>query len=207
VKGAGALCLFALGAWACGRPEAPDAARGVTPSFDCASAEGGVEQLICATPELAALDRTLDSVWSGGMDRMAAGGAPTADLDLVRAEQRGWIGGRNDCWKAEDVPGCTEEAYRERIAVVQAQFELAPGGEASFWTCEGNPANEFVVTFFDTDPRTARVERGDRQEVFVATRSASGARYLGSFGKEAWFKGEEAMFVWPQTDTLSCQAR
>jgi uncharacterized protein len=178
-----------------------------SPSFDCAAAEGEVEELVCATPRLVALDLRLDSVWSAGMARMTSGGAAAADLDLLRAEQRGWIGGRNDCWKADDVRACTERAYRARIAEVEAALGLAAGGAPTFWGCEGQPANEFAVTFFDTDPRSARIERGDRQEVFLATPAASGSRYLGAFGKEAWFKGDEAMFVWPQTDTLSCRLR
>jgi uncharacterized protein len=189
--------------------EFPEPADGtaLSPAFDCGDAEGAVEELICATPRLAALDTRLDSVWTAGMERMASGGAATSDLDLVRAEQRGWIAGRNDCWKADDVLACTESAYQERIAVLEAAFALVAAREPTFWICEDQPANEFVVTFFETDPRSARVERGDQQEVFLATPAASGSRYRGAFGKEAWFKGDEAMFVWPQTDTLSCRLR
>ena len=180
---------------------------GPGPSFDCEQASGQVQELICATPELAALDRRLDAVWTVGMDRMTAGGAPEPDLRIVRAEQRGWISGRDDCWKSESVEECTRSAYRTRIAQLEVSFGLAAAREPVFWTCMDNPANEFVTTLFDTDPPGIRVERGDRQEVFLAVRTASGSRYVGSFGREAWMKGSEATFVWPQTDTLRCVVR
>jgi len=95
-------------------------------------------------------------------------------------------------------------AYRNRTARLMASFGLADSGSPTFWSCQGNPANQFVLTFFETDPPSVRVERGDGQDVMIRTPAASGARYLGTFGKEVWVKGSEGTFIWPQSDTLSC---
>ena len=181
------------------------ASEAVSPSFDCGQAEGAVEELICTTPELATLDLRLDSIWREIETRFVEQDWPESEEATVRAEQRGWIGGRNECWQASDPTACTRDLYRQRVATLQAQWGLVEGGEPSFWSCEGNPSNEFVLTFFQTDPPSVRVERGDRQEVMIQTRTASGARYLGTFGKEVWVKGDEGTFVWPQEDTLRCE--
>lgn len=177
------------------------------PSFDCDEAVGTVEELICADAELAALDRRLDTLWQEALRAMDDGDMPEADQAAVRAGQRGWIEGRNDCWKADDVRDCVLWMYRMRLPRLEADYGLAPGGEPTFWACAGNPANEFVLTFFQTDPPSVRVERGDRQETMVAVPAASGARYTGTFGREVWVKGDEGTFIWPQGDTLRCVLR
>ena len=179
----------------------------LAPSFDCARAEGEVEELICRSPELAALDLRLDTVWQAAQAAMEDGGMPEADRATLRAEQRGWVEGRNECWQSDDVAACVRSEYEARTAGLQAGFGLVRGGDPTFWACEGNPANEFVLTFFETEPPSVRVERGDQQEVMIRTPTASGSRYLGTFGKEVWTREEEGTFVWPQTDTLSCALR
>ncbi len=80
-------------------------------------------------------------------------------------------------------------------------------GEPVFWSCNGNPANEFVTIYHQTDPQAARVERGDQSEIFLRTPTASGARYEGSSGRWFWSRGDSAMIAWPQTDTLNCVVR
>ena len=68
------------------------------PTFDCAKAQGEVEQLVCSDPALAALDRKLDQVYK------AAAAKATGKLAArLRAEQRGWVKGRNECWKAKGI--------------------------------------------------------------------------------------------------------
>ena len=67
------------------------------PAFDCAKAQGEVEKLICGDEGLAALDRKLDEVY-----RAAVAKARDDVPQLIRTEQRGWIKGRNECWKAKN---------------------------------------------------------------------------------------------------------
>ena len=184
-----------------------EAELAVSPSFDCGAPRSSAEELVCSDPELAGLDLALDSVFALAVrstDDMADGSSALAEL---RAVQRGWIQGRDDCWKAEDLRECVQMAYRRRTAELEAQFQLREGSAPAFWMCDGNPANEFVTTFYDTAPPTARIERGDRTVVALLTRSASGARYEGPFGIVFWTKGAEAQVEWPQGTSLSCVAR
>ena len=77
------------------------------PSFDCAKAQSAAEKLVCGDAELAALDRLL-------ADRVAAALAAVRTLDAGAAEaedelhayQRGWVKGRDECWKVEDRRAC-----------------------------------------------------------------------------------------------------
>jgi len=43
---------------------------------------------------------------------------------VLKAEQHGWIKGRNDCWKEADKRKCVEESYRRRIAELQSRYRL-----------------------------------------------------------------------------------
>ena len=86
------------------------------PTFDCAKASGSIEQMVCADPELGALDRTLSAVYSAALSKAANERPP-----VLKAEQRGWIKGRNDCWKADDKRACIVEAYRRRMAELQSR--------------------------------------------------------------------------------------
>jgi uncharacterized protein len=188
------------------------------PSFDCAAPGlGEVETRICADSALATLDLRLDSVWIAALVRARGTAMPADWIADMRAYQRGWIGGRNECWEApgeaayqnvdadEAIRRCTETAYLQRIARLEAEWGIAEQTAGPvFWACNGNPANEFVTTYYDTDPEAARVERGDQSEVFLRRPTASGTRYDGLVGKWLWSRGDSATFVWPQTDTLSC---
>jgi uncharacterized protein len=161
------------------------------PSFDCAKAEGAVEEMICADSLLAALDVEMNAVWNRVME--LAGKTP--DLKRIQAEQRGWIKGRNDCWKDERLAACVQTSYRLRIAELQARWRLVPGDGPHFLACNENPADEVVATFFSTEPPCVILERGD-QSVFAARQpSGSGVRYEGG-NVVFWMKGDEARLAW-----------
>jgi len=197
-------------------PVAPVAiAQAKGPAFDCAKASGEVESLICKDEALAALDRRLDAVFKGALAK-AKDGLPRT----LQAEQRGWIKGRNDCWKATGVDstvylteswtvsgvrGCVEGNYKVRIAELQAVWGLAPRTGPVFFTCDGNPANEVVATFFETEPKSARIERGDQTITAFAVTSGSGAKYEGR-NLTFWTKDKEAAVTWMGSD-LKCGAR
>ena len=195
--------------------------RTVSPSFDCDDPGlGEVQNRICADSALARLDVRLDSVWSTALERARGTAMPQMWVDEMVDYQRGWVAGRDECWKApeareyagmredEAIRRCTETAYRERIARLQADWGLAEVTRGPvFWVCGDDPGNEFVTTFFATDPEAVRVERGDQSEVFLRTRTASGARYEGYSGKSFWDRGGSAAFVWPEGETRICVAR
>lgn len=139
------------------------------PTFDCAKAQGQVEQVICADAGLAARDRALAAAYKAATAK--AQGKPATTL---RAEQRGWVKGRNECWKADGnetwitatwtvktVKDCIDAQYRVRTAELQAVWRLLPP-TTTRQACNGSPANEVVVNAFASDPATIRLERGDR---------------------------------------------
>lgn len=166
-------------------------ALGDGPSFDCDKADGSVEEMICADAELAALDVELDAVWRQAM----ALSQDSPDLTTYRAEQRGWIKGRNDCWKSDDVRACVVSCYRDRIAEIQARWRLVEARGPFFFVEAANPADEIAVTYFATDPQVAILERGDQTVVAYQAVSASGARYEGR-NVTFWTKGDEALVTW-----------
>lgn len=180
-------------------PVAAGAADG--PSFDCARAENTAEKLVCSDADLAAVDRRL-------ADRYAAAIAAARRLDAgrsealrtLRATEHGWIKGRNECWKNDDPRGCIELSYLRREAELVSQWMLERPTGTTIWACGGNPANEIVTSYFDTEMPSFRRERGDRIDTMVQVRTASGARYEGAFGSYIWMKGNEAMYREPDPD-------
>jgi membrane-bound inhibitor of C-type lysozyme len=88
-----------------------------------------------------------------------------------------------------------EEQYRLRIAELQARYVLVAATGPVFYACDGNPANEVVVTFFATEPPTLIAERGDQSSFMVRAPSASGAKYTGR-NESFWEHQGEAMVVW-----------
>jgi uncharacterized protein len=161
------------------------------PSFDCEKKlASSVEQRICKDEKLSALDRQLADAYAAAQYQ-----APAADRQTLTATQRGWIKGRNDCWKATDVPACVTTAYHTRIAELQALYRLVePVGRARY-LCPGTPPRELTADFYATDPPTAVVGfSGATQLMFVAM-SGSGARYTGG-NRELWEHQGAAMLTW-----------
>lgn len=185
----------------------PGMAHATGPAFDCGKASHEIESLICKDGELAKLDRKLDETFRQAMKTVETVPGHTQALKEMKAIQRGWIGGRNDCWKADDKRQCTFDIYRNRIAELQARYMLVKSQKPVFYTCENNPADQIIATFMETDPSTVRLERGDRTEIAIQGLSGSGARYEGAFGLEFWIKGNDAMVTWPQGTQFNCTVR
>ncbi|WP_231592354.1 lysozyme inhibitor LprI family protein [Pelagovum pacificum] len=174
------------------------------PAFDCAEAEGSVEQLICAEPDLAALDRRM-------ADRFAAAVAVAEGLDTdaeetvrtLRAYQRGWISGRDECWKETDVAGCVRREYLFREAQLVAEFLLEPASNVTEYSCADGSA--LTVTLFETQLTAMRVEQGDRVGVGgAAGPEAPGTFYLQPMG--SFVVGPDgAELVDPYGDAVACE--
>jgi uncharacterized protein len=94
----GALCLAA------------PLAHAAHPSFDCSKASHEVEELICKDSDLAALDRSLAELYATVLKH-----TPAKEQGKLKTEQRGWVKGRNDCWKSDDQHGCVKAEYEARI--------------------------------------------------------------------------------------------
>jgi uncharacterized protein len=164
----------------------PVAAQAKGPTFSCARVQTDVEKLICSDAALASLDRQLAEVY-----KSAAAKARAPLTGQLRQEQRGWVKGRNDCWKAKGQPtwitaswtvdtvrGCVDAQYRLRIAELQAVWRLLPARTVAY-ACDNASANEVVANFFDTDPATLRLERGDRTTTLWRVGDAAGGTYEG----------------------------
>ena len=196
---------------------AAGAASAQGPAFDCAKAKGQVEQQICADPALAALDRQLDTVYKAATAK-ATGKLAAA----LRTEQRSWVKGRNDCWKAtqqtwitaswtvDTVPGCIDAQYRLRTAELQAVWRLLPPRTVRY-ACQDNPANEVIANHFASNPATIRLERGDRSKTLWQVGPASAGQYEGQ-NVGLVDRGGAVQVTWldtgtGKTDTLDCKAR
>ena len=172
------------------------------PSFDCAQKPASsVEQRICADPKLAALDRQLADAYAA-----ATAKATRADGRSLETEQRGWIKGRNDCWKSADVQACVDTAYRMRIAALQARYRLVEPVGSARYDCPGNPAREAAATYFATDPPTAIVEYAGATQLMYAAPSGSGARYQGG-NRQLWEHQGVAMIRWSSAAEQNCPIR
>ena len=145
------------------------------PSFDCSKVkDNSIEQLICSDEQLAELDLQMAAVY-----KEASARATNEHPPVLKAEQRGWIKGRNECWKSDVKRRCIEDNYRLRIAEIQARYRLVSiVGEATY-QCSENPADVVIAAYFATEPPTLIAERGDQVSLMYLQRSGSGARYQG----------------------------
>lgn len=175
------------------------------PSFDCAKAASSAEELVCSDPNLAVADRQLAETYARALAaaRSLDAGADQAEATL-KTTQRGWIGGRDDCWKADDLKACVGRAYLTRDAELVALWMLDESMTEAAWRCGDNPANEVYVMYFDTLLPGIRVEYGDGIEAMQLSPTASGSRYDGTFGRFFWEKGGEATFAWTEGEAQSC---
>ena len=172
------------------------------PSFACTRASGAVEKMICGDAALAPLDRRLADVYAA-----AATKAGTPTPRWLTAEQRGWIKGRNACWKDPDVRTCVEREYTTRIVELQARFRLVKFiGPVTFaCTRTSREKDEIIATFHETDPPTVLVERGDRTILGIQARSGSGAKYEGA-NLMFWEHQGEAQVTWMDVN-LTCKVQ
>ena len=182
-----------------GYPGGAAEARG--PSFACDKVTAGsIEAMICEDKELSALDRKLSGVYAAASKRATNERPPR-----LKAEQRGWVKGRNECRKSDAKRQCVTDTYQRRIAELQAKYRLVPGKGPVRFVCEGNPANEVVATFFQTTPPTLIAERGDSVSLMYVQPSGSGARYQGR-NESLWEHQGEALITWGHgTSAMRCK--
>jgi uncharacterized protein len=162
------------------------------PSFDCDKATAEMEELICGDAGLSSLDRKLASVYAEALEKQEHP-APAR----FGAEQRGWIKRRNECWKSSDQKGCVQAEYAGRIAELQAKSRLVPSRGPFTFRCTraDGGRDQVIATFYQTEPPTAILERGDTNILAFLSRSGSGAKYNGP-NVMFWDKGPEAQVTW-----------
>lgn len=150
----------------------------VPPSFDCAKAASEAEKLVCGDAELAALDRQLAQRYAQAEKKDPA-------------IERGWIKGRDECWKEDDARTCVLDAYRTRLVelAINAPGTVVP--KAVEYRCSDN-RNPFTMVFYnDLDPRAAVMTWGNDQAIVFPQPTGSGSKY-GRKGIEYWEHQGEA---------------
>ena len=183
-------------------------AAAARPSFSCAKPAGAAEQAICGDALLAALDRE-----SARLYGLAVGSTSGPARKELVAFQRGWIKGRNDCWKSSDPKTCIRDSYLSRIAELRTQFAAARGQDArgtslgpAVVRCPA-PTGELRATFVNVEPALAYLSGGQGGIVLNIARSGSGARYTATTPQGDalfWQKGPEAFVQWPGGPEQTC---
>ena len=178
-------------------------ALGAQPSFDCSRADGAVEELICSDADLAALDVKLSEAFNTALKRHEVD-----NYEDPRPVQRGWIKGRNDCGKAEDMRQCVETEYTHRIADLQISYGNLVVPKPVDYSC--GDFDLTAVFYQETDPPTAVLtpmgrHEGSDQVVAFRVRAASGAKYEGP-NVVFWEHHGEAKLTWFSKE-LSCAVR
>ncbi len=88
------------------------------PSFDCSKVKkDSSEGIICSSDKLMDLDNELAVVYKQALTK-------ASKEDMLKVHQRGWIKGRNDCWKAKDEKKCMADQYKLRIKELKDQYHL-----------------------------------------------------------------------------------
>ncbi len=174
-----------------------------SPSFNCKKVEaGGIPDVVCHDEALSRLDRQLTGVFAAASRK-----AKNEHPPVLKAEQRGWLKGRDDCWKSDDKHSCIKDSYRLRIAELQANYRLVDSTGPVTFACDGNAANEVVVTYFKTAPSTLIAEHGDSVSLMFVQRSGSGARYQGR-NESFWEHQGVAKITWGyQAPEMTCKPK
>lgn len=185
---------------------APLLATAATPSFDCAKAKGAAETLICKDAALAALDNELAALYPKAIAAFSPEQQKTE-----RAIQRGWIKGRNDCWKAGDLRQCVEDSYQLRITELQIKGGKLMVPAPVNYQCDNKVT--LSTYFYNEAKRPAAVINLDEGEgtdplqvLAYEAPSASGTRYEGQ-NLTLFTKGGEATLERVGQPTLSCTQR
>ena len=167
-----------------------------TPSFKCDHVESSAEKLVCKDDALAQLDWKLAQIYKDAIGKLAQD-----DIKTQKAIQRGWIKGRNDCWKAENLRQCVESSYTSRITELQIMSGSIVVPKAVVFDCD---ENRIITAYFynDTQIPSAVLNLNTEQSLALVSPSASGAKYEGQ-NVSFWNKGREATVNWKGQD-LSC---
>jgi len=88
------------------------------PSFDCSKVDKeSCEAIICSSDTLIDLDRELSNIYKQALIK-----APKEDM--LKVYQRGWIKGRNECWKVGDAKAYMIDLYHLRIQELKEKYQI-----------------------------------------------------------------------------------
>lgn len=203
------VLVFAAAMLAMLSPRPGEAAE---PSFDCTAADGAAEEAICSSEDLAALDLELARVYRLAHDGPTVTNEEQTELAAI---QRGWIKGRNDCWKGGvGLEACIAASYVTRIDEIRTTYvdarEEDDAGESLgpfVYRCEGLDGPVSAVYVNAGEPPRASLRWVDRWLVMTLARTASGSNYEAEADGGVysfWIKGGKARFARPGETDLDC---
>jgi len=182
------------------------------PSFDCSKSASDAETAVCENANLARLDRELSRLYSLALDGPHISEAGAANL---KALQRGWIKGRDDCWKAGDaLEACVLASYAMRIDELRTGYAdtrddddngISRGPLA--YSCAGLDALVSAV-FINADPAVVSLRWAHAIVALSQTPAASGAKFATATPSGVttfWTRGDEALLELPNEGTLPCR--
>ena len=176
-------------------------AQRIPPTFSCqAKSLNIIEKEICQDQGLSNLDLKMNAVFEEVLDSVALD-----ESRVLKAEQRGWIKGRDDCWKSQNRQRCITQVYQYRIAELQARYQLIDPLGPIFYVCDGRPLDEIVVTFFSTVPPSILAERAGHVSFMLLQETASGSKYQGR-NETFWEHQGQARVTWGVDATeMNCE--
>jgi uncharacterized protein len=147
-----------------------------TRAIDCEQATSGqatsdTEKTVCADPALVALDSRLADIYQ---QAISESGSERATLE---AEQRGWVAGRDDCWKEVDARQCVLESYQTRLVELQINGKDTVTPATVEYRCGDGSTPVSSVFYNDTDPRAMVLTVGGDQAILMQQPTGSGIRY------------------------------
>lgn len=182
----------------------------IKPSFDCSAAQSEAEKLVCSDNQLAELDNEVARLFD------LASKDPNMDAKAIAEQktvQRGWLKGRDDCWKSDDQRACVLDSYAMRIMDLRmgsanARSEDAQGISTGpkVFVCEGRDAPIGTV-LLASKPAAVYVKWLDRGVALTVPDAAAPSRYTGkSFDGEYSLEisGNTASFGQPSKPVTSC---
>lgn len=191
--------------------DAMSRAEASEPSFDCAKAQNSAEKLVCSDGQLAQLDREAAWLYRLAVKSPQVSGERKKQL---KAYQRGWIKGRDECWKEPEQKTCVRDSYAIRIYELRQGYGDARSQDAKGISkgllaleCGGFDAG-IGAAFIASEPSVAVLGWKDRKVALESVASGSGAKYAGTSFDGAftlWTKGDEATFEMPGRAGLKCR--
>ncbi|HEX2644929.1 MAG TPA: MliC family protein [Thermoanaerobaculia bacterium] len=175
-------------------------AHAANPSFDCRKANGEIEKLICMDKDLAALDRKMAEVYPQALAK-----ATKKQAGTLKALQRGWIKGRDECWKSGDKKDCVRRAYQTRLTELQIAGGRLQAPHEVPYSCDDG--KQLITAFYNDSelPAVVLTRHGKEPVIAYQAPAASGARYEGR-NVEFWEHQGEARLTWMNSET-TCRPR
>lgn len=196
-------------AWS-GALEAWDRLSSEGPSFDCAKASGRAQALVCEDPRLAQLDRELARLFA--LAREGTAPVPSRRKELT-AIQRGWVKGRDDCWKSDTLRRCVLDSYVSRIHELRQGYATARSRDAegissgpSALKCDGLDAL-VGMTRVEGDPPAIYLQWRNHGVTLERVAGSDRGEYLGrAFDGEYryWSRGGERALQLPEARPRVC---